>query len=154
MIERQKIEAAQYLDQMCAEEGSLAPEALRAHLCVTAGLIAHHDGAESAARALRNLAAALAPEIKREARIAPPPTPGLREIAINVCERRGVTLAEVLGDRRTKHISRVRQEVMAMAYDTGRFSYPKIGQYLGGRDHTTVLHGVRQFRARAAGRIP
>lgn len=38
--------------------------------------------------------------------------------------------------------SRARQEVMRRAYATGHYSLPEIGRALG-RDHTSVLHGIR-----------
>lgn len=149
MSERHKIDAARYLAELCDLEGACAPEAMRAHICVTAGLLAHQQGAEKAADILRAIAAALAPEIAREKRLSTP-VRDLRSIALDVCDRHGITFDEMCGDRRVRDITTARHEFMALAYGTGRYSYPKIGQFLGGRDHTTIMHGVRKHRAKAA----
>lgn len=67
-----------------------------------------------------------------------------------VGERFGVTLEDLKSDRRERWIAWPRQEAMAQAYATGRFSTPRIGRRLGGRDHTTVLYGIAKAQRRRA----
>lgn len=66
-----------------------------------------------------------------------------------------VTPEELIAQDRRKRLVLARQEFMARAYETptlsGRMrSLPEIGRFLGGRDHTTILHGVNRHRERTA----
>ena len=54
-----------------------------------------------------------------------------------------LSLAALLSSRRDRDVARVRFAVMLVARDLN-YSLPDIGRRLGGRDHTTVLHGVRR----------
>lgn len=65
-----------------------------------------------------------------------------RELA-EVCQQRGVDMDMLTGRRRTRPISLARHEAMYRLRRLG-LSYPRIGQILGGRDHSTVIHGIRQ----------
>src|SRR5690606_413455 len=55
----------------------------------------------------------------------------------------GVKLTDLQSKRRQKSIARPRQVCMYLARRHTRYSLEEIGGYFGGRDHTTVLHGVR-----------
>jgi hypothetical protein len=55
----------------------------------------------------------------------------------------GITAADLLSDRRTKPLCRRRQIAMHVARRLTGSSLPSIGMQMGGRDHTTILHGVR-----------
>lgn len=54
----------------------------------------------------------------------------------------GVSIAEIKGDRRTRSVVQARHLAMYLARELTDASLPKIGDRLGGRDHTTVLHAV------------
>lgn len=74
----------------------------------------------------------------------PPPSPlSMKAIAQEICARYHVGIGELRGDGRRRYIARPRQEFYALAYETGRFSYPQIGRWCGGRDHSTVIYGAR-----------
>jgi chromosomal replication initiator protein len=45
---------------------------------------------------------------------------------------------------RKRNHARPRQVAMFFARERGHKSYPKIGDLFGSRDHTTVIHGIRQ----------
>lgn len=75
----------------------------------------------------------------------------MREIAERVAFRVGVSLEDLRGASRKRYIAHPRQEVFALIYATDRFSLPQIGRYFGGRDHTTILYGIREHEARLAG---
>lgn len=75
------------------------------------------------------------------------------ELIRKVAESYKVSVEELCGPSAERRLSWPRQELMALLYETGRYSYPAIGRFLGGRDHTTVLHGVRAHRARQAMRM-
>lgn len=62
-----------------------------------------------------------------------------------VCIRYGVTRIDLISDRRTADIVRPRQVAMFLAKTLTLRSLPEIGRRIGGRDHTTVLHGVRKI---------
>ena len=51
--------------------------------------------------------------------------------------------ADLLSKRRTRSVARPRQLAMAMAKELTEHSLPEIGDFFGGRDHTTVLHACR-----------
>ena len=53
----------------------------------------------------------------------------------------GVTVAELKGRNRSARIALQRQIVMYVMREETGASLPQIAQVLGGRDHTTVLHG-------------
>jgi chromosomal replication initiator protein len=55
-------------------------------------------------------------------------------------------LSELLSRRRTRSIARPRQLAMALAKELTSHSFPEIGEYFGGRDHTTVLHACKKIK--------
>lgn len=59
----------------------------------------------------------------------------------------GFTEYALTGQSRKGPLVIARQALYAAARDMG-YSMPRIGQLCGGRDHTTVLHGIRQHEAR------
>lgn len=60
-----------------------------------------------------------------------------------ICERRGVTLDELMGRSRLPHVCLARKEAYVMLREE-KLSYPKIGKMFG-RDHTTVINGVKGY---------
>ena len=80
----------------------------------------------------------------------PAPVKRMAEIAAEVAQANGLTLAELRSRNRAQRIARPRQEAMAKMYQTGRYTLTQIARFFG-MDHTTVLYGVRQYEARAAG---
>lgn len=66
-----------------------------------------------------------------------------------VAEYYDITVKDLMGKKRTRHIARPRQIAMALARELTGDSFPDIGQSFGGRDHTTVMHAcdkVAQLR--------
>ena len=62
-----------------------------------------------------------------------------------VCERFGVTHAELTGERRSQNIVYPRQVAMYLSRELTDSSLPKIGKEFGGRDHTTVIHATSKI---------
>jgi len=56
-----------------------------------------------------------------------------------------LSLEDLTGPRRTKKIALARQQAMFLAREATEASLPQIGAALGGRDHTTVLHGLTKI---------
>ena len=68
-----------------------------------------------------------------------------------VCrEWKGVSVDDLLGDRRFVTIAVPRQVAMWLEHEATGHSLPDIGRRCGRRDHTTVLHGVRAIAGRMA----
>ncbi|MEY3407884.1 MAG: chromosomal replication initiator protein DnaA [Actinomycetota bacterium] len=59
----------------------------------------------------------------------------------------GVTIEDMCGEKRDKQFVTARQMAMYLCRELTDLSLPKIGQYFGGRDHTTVMHADRKIRA-------
>ena len=59
----------------------------------------------------------------------------------------GVDLEALRGKVRERKIVVPRQVAMYLLREDARMSLPEIGQALGGRDHSTVLHGFRSVQA-------
>lgn len=56
-----------------------------------------------------------------------------------------IPLKEMTSKRRAREVVRPRQVAMYLSKQLTRQSLPEIGRRFGGRDHTTVLHAVRQI---------
>jgi chromosomal replication initiation ATPase DnaA len=69
----------------------------------------------------------------------------VRHIARVVAAFYRISLQDILSDRRTADFVRARHVAFFLAKELTSRSYPEIGRQLGGRDHTTVLHGVRRI---------
>lgn len=63
-----------------------------------------------------------------------------------VAEYYKIKVSDVLSKRRSRSIARPRQVAMALSKELTNHSLPEIGNAFGGRDHTTVLHGVRKIK--------
>jgi len=57
----------------------------------------------------------------------------------------GIPLAEMTSDRRSREVARPRQVAMYLSKLLTPRSLPEIGRVFGGRDHTTVIHAIRQI---------
>ncbi|MCX7669925.1 MAG: chromosomal replication initiator protein DnaA [Anaerolineae bacterium] len=63
----------------------------------------------------------------------------------------GVSVAELTGRSRAARIALQRQIVMYLIREETDASLPQIGELLGGRDHTTVIHGCERIAAEMDG---
>lgn len=67
------------------------------------------------------------------------------EIQRKVSEHYNIRLSDLIGPRRQRVIARPRQIAMYLAKSMTSRSLPEIGRSFGGRDHTTIMHGVRKI---------
>lgn len=78
---------------------------------------------------------------ERTARIA------MGKIAVWVAEKHNVTVERMRSHDRRQVFMAPRWEAWKLCHEAG-FSTPMIGRFFGGRDHTTILHGIRAARKR------
>lgn len=64
-----------------------------------------------------------------------------------VCAAYDVSKVDIVSQRRSLKVVRPRQIVMYLAKTMTKSSYPEIGRRLGGRDHTTIMHGVNRINS-------
>ncbi len=69
----------------------------------------------------------------------------IEEIQRKVSEHYNIRLADMIGPKRLRNIARPRQIAMWLAKQLTPRSLPEIGRRFGGRDHTTIMHGVRKI---------
>jgi chromosomal replication initiation ATPase DnaA len=79
-----------------------------------------------------------------------PRKPHWREIVKSVADRHGVSISEIIGPDKRLRFVLARHEAMFHLRRDGSRSLPAIGRLLGGRDHSTVLNGVRRHAERLA----
>ncbi len=65
-----------------------------------------------------------------------------------VCDHFGITRDMMLSKSRSNDIAKPRQIVMYLCKTMTNLSLDTIGSHLGGRDHATVIHGVRTMTER------
>ena len=105
-----------------------------------------------------------APPVKVEVapvEVAEPPKPRARDmmmlaseigpfrwksIADQVCKKRGVPIELIRGDGRAKPVCAARHELCYRLYTETGMSLPQVGRFLS-KDHSTVLHSVRRYKA-------
>jgi chromosomal replication initiator protein len=69
----------------------------------------------------------------------------IEEIQRKVAEHYNIRLSDMIGPKRLRNIARPRQVAMYLAKQLTLRSLPEIGRRFGGRDHTTIMHGVRKI---------
>jgi chromosomal replication initiator protein len=69
-------------------------------------------------------------------------------ILSTVAEATGVSVTEITGDKRSRPVVDSRHLAMYLARELTDLSLPKIGERIGNRDHTTVLHAVDKIGKR------
>ena len=74
--------------------------------------------------------------------------PTIQTIIDTVTRYYDIKLTDLLSKRRHKSIALPRQVCMWLARRHTRYSLEEIGGYFGGRDHTTVMHAVRQINSK------
>lgn len=60
-----------------------------------------------------------------------------------VAQYYGISAKDLMGKKRARNIARPRQMAMALIRELTQDSFPEIGQFFGGRDHTTVMHACK-----------
>ncbi|PYC46957.1 chromosomal replication initiator protein DnaA [Litorivita pollutaquae] len=69
----------------------------------------------------------------------------VEEIQRRVSEHYNIRLSDMIGPKRVRNFARPRQVAMYLAKQLTSRSLPEIGRRFGGRDHTTVMHGVKRI---------
>lgn len=69
----------------------------------------------------------------------------IEEIQRHVSEHFNIRLSDMIGPKRVRNFARPRQVAMYLCKQMTSRSLPEIGRRFGGRDHTTVMHGVRRI---------
>lgn len=69
----------------------------------------------------------------------------VEEIQRKVSDHFNIRLSDLLGPKRMRTFARPRQVAMYLSKQLTSRSLPEIGRRFGGRDHTTVMHGVRKI---------
>ena len=78
---------------------------------------------------------------------APVIAPRVAEIQRVVCDAAGLSIRDMTAPGRgLPHVAQVRQVAMYLARSLTQRTYPEIGRLFGGRDHSTVIHAVRQVQ--------
>ena len=65
-----------------------------------------------------------------------------KQVTDVVLKRFGLTISQIKGERRSRFLARPRQILMYLLRTELRLSLDEVGTWVGGRDHTTVMHGV------------
>ncbi len=69
----------------------------------------------------------------------------VEDIQRKVSDHYNIRLSDMLGPKRVRTFARPRQIAMYLCKQLTTRSLPEIGRRFGGRDHTTVMHGVKRI---------
>lgn len=71
----------------------------------------------------------------------------MEEIQKTVAEYFNIQIADLRSKTRSRSVARPRQYAMFLIRELTGYSLPEIGNFFGGRDHTTVLHACKKIRS-------
>jgi chromosomal replication initiator protein len=74
----------------------------------------------------------------------------VQEVVKTIANFYGVEEASIYEKTRRKEVVRPRQVIMFLLREDFRISFPTIGEKLGGRDHTTVIHSCEKIKGSLA----
>ena len=66
----------------------------------------------------------------------------VRDIITHAADITEVSREMIVGNCRVQKLARIRHAVYMVCREQG-YSYPQIGAHVGGRDHSTIVHGVK-----------
>lgn len=69
-----------------------------------------------------------------------------KKVITTVNQYFNIKMSDLTGPRRKKELVLPRQLVMFLLYEECKIPYERIGELLGGRDHTTIMHGVDKIK--------
>ncbi|MBI5522905.1 MAG: chromosomal replication initiator protein DnaA [Desulfarculus sp.] len=69
----------------------------------------------------------------------------IEEVLSTVAGQFGLKVSDLKGSRKTREVSQPRQVAMYLARRLTRASFPEIGRAFGGKDHSTVVKGVKKI---------
>ncbi len=78
--------------------------------------------------------------------IKPKKSVSIKDVAKVVSDHYNIEESSIYEKTRRKEIVRARQVVMYILREDFNVSYPLIGQKLGGKDHTTVIHSYLKIK--------
>ena len=70
----------------------------------------------------------------------------VKNIVKTVCEYCNVEPVDMLGDKKMANLVQARNLAMYLCRDLLGYSYTSIGQIFGGRNHATVMHGIKKIK--------
>ena len=70
----------------------------------------------------------------------------VQEVVKTIANFYGVEEGSIYEKTRRKEVVRPRQVIMFLLREDFRISFPTIGEKLGGRDHTTVIHSCEKIK--------
>lgn len=143
------VSAAPNVFEECADFlPEASPKDCRKVAALALALLSEQSGPEAAMTAMVNIAAALPTVRVRQNTEADPVRVLSQEVILQVAEVFRVDARSMFTACRTKGIARPRQAAMyCIRQLCPHLSFPEIGRRLGGRDHTTIIHGVRKIEA-------
>ena len=71
--------------------------------------------------------------------------PHIREIVELVCSEYGVERGKIIGQIRTANLTEPRHVIYYLSRHCSLKSTTEIGRALGGRDHSTIIHGINKI---------
>ena len=84
--------------------------------------------------------------------LAPEQEPVEPELMLKVIsDNYGIRVEDLVGTARNRNTSRARQTAMYLLHRDLKLTLKATGRLLGGRDHKTISHGIRQMQQRLAG---
>jgi chromosomal replication initiator protein len=69
----------------------------------------------------------------------------IENIQKTVADYYKIKISDMVGKKRSRNFSKPRQIAMALTRELTNLSYPEIGNYFGGRHHTTVMHACEEI---------
>lgn len=69
-----------------------------------------------------------------------------KQVLITICKHFDIASEDLIGSSRKKELVVPRQIAMFLMREELNHSFPNIGEELGGRDHTTIMHGYVKVR--------
>lgn len=125
-------------------------EQIRALTRLVAALTKRMEAAERRMHRMEAMAALLPPDVDICDDDAPEPTrSAMRNIAEAIAIQSRLRVADLRGPSRVSRVAHPRQEAYRRCKLEG-YSLHQIGNYFGGRHHTTVLMGIRSAEKRGA----
>lgn len=87
-----------------------------------------------------------APEELEKLTSSPSKTPAWQQVLLKVSERLGIKTSELIGKSRRQDLVMARQAAMLICRLKFGLSYSELGRIFGGRDHATVMHGIKKVQ--------